>query len=128
MTTNAYGMGEDALARRLVQRLDRGLDEIDAGTLARLRAARAAALERMQPEPVTWLAWAGASGPPWGLRHFSLRCLTPIVAMLLTISVMVYWQQQQRIEDPVEIDAKLLSSDLPIDALLDKGLDTWLQR
>jgi hypothetical protein len=72
------------------------------------------------------LAWAGRSGSL--LRHFNARHLVPIVGMVLTVSAMVYWQQDRRIEDPVEIDAKLLASDLPIDALLDKGLDTWLQR
>ena len=119
---------EHDLARRVVQRLDHGLDDIDPRTLAKLRAARAAAVERMQVEPVSLLAWAGTAGSAPLLRHFNPRYLLPIVGMVLTVSAMVYWQQQQRIEDPVEIDAKLLSSDLPIDALLDKGLDTWLQR
>jgi hypothetical protein len=124
-------MNEHDLARRIVQRLDHGLDDIDPRTLAKLRAARAAAVERMQLQPVSVLAWAGAAGPESLLRHFrhfNPRYLLPIVGMVLAVSGMVYWQEQQRIEDPVEIDAKLLSSDLPIDALLDKGLDTWLQR
>ena len=119
---------EHDLARRILQRLDRSLDDIDPRTLAKLQAARLAAVERMQVEPVSVLAWTGAAGAASLLRHFHPRYLLPIVGMVLTLSGMVYWQEQQRIEDPVEIDAKLLSSDLPIDALLDKGLDTWLQR
>jgi hypothetical protein len=116
------------LAGRIVRRLQQGLDDIDPGTLARLRSARTTAVQRMQTEPASVLAWAGVPSPVWLLRHFSPRYLVPIVGMVLTVSAMVYWQQQQRIEDPVDIDARLLSSDLPIDALLDKGLDTWLQR
>ena len=119
---------EHELASRIVQRLERGLDEIDPRTLARLHSARAAAVERMQAEPASLLAGAGAAGALWLSRHFSPRYLLPIVGMVLTVSAMVYWQQQQRFEDPVQIDAKLLASDLPIDALLDKGLDTWLTR
>jgi hypothetical protein len=121
-------MSEHDLASRIVQRLERGLDEIDPRTLAKLRSARSTAIERIQTEPASLLAWAGAAGPVSLLRHLSPRYLLPIVGMVLTLSAMVYWQQQERIEDPVEIDAKLLASDLPIDALLDKGLDTWLQR
>ena len=121
-------MSENDLAQRIVRYLDRGLDDIDAGTLARLRSSRTAALEHLQPEPVSLLAWAGALSPVSLARYANPRYLLPIVGMVLTVSAMVYWQQQQRIEDPVEIDAKLLSSDLPIDALLDKGLDTWLER
>jgi hypothetical protein len=121
-------MSEHELASRIVQRLEHGLDQIDSRTLERLRMARAAAVERIQLEPVSLLAWAGAASPASLSRHLSPRYLAPILGLVLTVSAMVYWQQDQRIEDPVDIDARLLSSDLPIDALLDKGLDTWLQR
>jgi hypothetical protein len=114
------------LAQRIVRRLDHGLSAIDPHVLAQLRSARSTALERMQGEPLSWLAWAGA-GTFSVRRHLSPRYLAPIVGMLLALSAMLYWQQQNKIEDPVEIDAKLLASDLPIDALLDKGLDAWLQ-
>ncbi len=119
---------EHELASRIVRRLQLGLDDIDPGTLQRLRCARVAAVERMQAQPVSFLSWAGGASSASWLRHFSPRYLAPILGMVLTVSAMVYWQQDQRIEDPVDIDARLLSSDLPIDALLDKGLDTWLQR
>ena len=115
------------LAARIVRRLDHGLSEIDPQVLAQLRSARATALERMQAEPVSWLAWAGA-GTVSVRRHLSPRYLAPILGMLAALGGMLYWQQQNKIEDPVEIDAKLLASELPIDALLDKGLDAWLQR
>jgi hypothetical protein len=121
-------MSEHELAGRIVQRLQSGLDGIDPHTLARLRSVRATALERAQPEPASVLAWASAVSPVLWIRRLSPRYLLPIVGMVLTVSTMVYWQQQQLIEDPVEIDAKLLASDLPIGALLDKGLDAWLQR
>jgi hypothetical protein len=118
---------ESDLARRIAKQLERGLHEIDPATLVRLKAARLAALERARPEPVSVLAWAGGyAGARPRLR--SSRYLLPILGVVLTVSAMVYWQQQGRIEDPVEIDAKLLSSELPIDALIDKGLDRWLQR
>jgi hypothetical protein len=121
-------VGEDDLAGRIIRRLDRSLDDIDPPLLAGLRSARTAALERMQPEAESLLAWAGAFSGVALWRYANPRYFVPIVGMVLTVSAMAWWQQQQRIEDPVEIDAKLLASELPIDALLDKGLDTWLER
>ena len=118
---------EHELARRIVQRLDAGLGEIGPDVVARLGLARARALERLQPAPAAELSFPGARGIASLLGQLNPRHLAPIVGMVLTVSAMVYWQQQHRIEDPVEIDAKLLASELPIDALLDKGLDTWLQ-
>lgn len=113
------------LARRIVEQLDRGLQEIDPQTLARLESARQTAVERMRPAPVPVLTWA-SDGAAWP-RLLARRSLLPILGMILTVWAMVSWQQQERSENPVEIDAKLLSSELPIDALLDKGLDQWLQ-
>lgn len=115
------------LAARIVRRLNHGLNEIDPQVLAQLRSARATALERMQSEPLSSLAWAGVRTVSVR-RHFSPRYLAPILGMLVALGGMLHWQQQNKIEDPVELDAKLLASELPIDALLDQGLDAWLQR
>lgn len=127
-------IGEDEIGRRIAQRLDTGLPDIDQRTLARLRSARESALERLEPQtqPAWVLARSSAdsnytrsssdSGHP-----FTLRRLVSIAALIAAITGMVYWQQLQH-EDPLDIDAKLLSGDLPIDAYLDKGLDAWLNR
>jgi hypothetical protein len=61
------------------------------------------------------------------LHYFNPRYLLPLVALLLAIMGAVYWQTQQS-DEAAEIDANLLSGDLPIDAYLDKGLDSWLKR
>jgi len=121
-------MREEELAGRIVRRLDQGLDRIDARTLARLRTARETALERLEPEPAWSPAWAGAPGRRAPRHSISPRHVLSVLALAAMISGMVYWQHLQHSEDPFEIDAKLLSSDLPIDAYLDKGLDTWLTR
>ena len=36
------------------------------------------------------------------------------------------WQAYQQVNDLVELDAQILSSDLPIDAYLDQGFRNWL--
>lgn len=124
---------EEDLAGRLARRLDQGLTGIDQRTLARLRSARESALERLEAEPAWSLAPAGRAAMAAGgsslnpSSPFTLRRLASIGALIAAVSGMVYWQQLQH-EDPVDIDAKLLSGDLPIDAYLDKGLDAWLTR
>lgn len=122
--------GEEELAGRITRRLDHGLIEFDPRTLARLRSARESAVEQLEVQPAWSMASAGtapASMLVGQLHPFTLRRLASIGALIAAISGMVYWQHLQH-EDPVDIDAKLLSGDLPIDAYLDKGLDAWLTR
>ena len=38
------------------------------------------------------------------------------------------WQAYQQMNDLEETDAAILSSDLPIDAYLDRGFQNWLKR
>ncbi|MCC6533192.1 MAG: DUF3619 family protein [Burkholderiales bacterium] len=121
-------IGEEELAGRIVRHLDRGLADLDAGIGAKLRSARESAVERLEPQPAWSLALAGARGPRTSGRQFNPVYVFSVAAFVLSIYGVVLWQQQQHIEDPIDIDAKLLSGDLPIDAYLDKGLDTWLKR
>ena len=119
---------EEELAGRIVRGLDKGLEHIDHATLARLRSGRENALERFEQAPAWAWTLASAGTGRGSLKSFHPRHLVSVLALLVAISGMVYWQQLQHGDDPVDIDAKLLSGDLPIDAYLDKGLDTWLTR
>ena len=117
---------EDELGRRIAQHLDAGLGDIDATVLGRLRSAREGAVLRLNTAPAWSLA---AAGPAWGvMRYLSPRYLLPLAALLIVVVGTVYWHQALDIDDVADIDAQLLSGDLPIDAYLDKGLDTWLKR
>lgn len=123
---------EYELGSRIARHLDRGAREIDPATQASLRQARVRALESLQIQPSWELAPAAGpalpalSGGAW--RHFNTRYLLPVAVLLAMISGMVYWQHAQHIDELVDIDAKLLAGDLPIDAYLDTGLDSWLKR
>ena len=49
--------------------------------------------------------------------------------MLVVAAFGIYrWQESQRLADVVEIDTQLLTDDLPIDAYLDRGFQTWLKK
>lgn len=120
---------ESQIARGITQQLDQGLDTIDPLVLTRLRLAREAAVSTLKRQPVLALAPASGSGSRSAkLQNFNPRYIVALAALLLAIMGTVYWQQSQQGDDATDIDAKLLSSDLPIDAYLDKGLDSWLKR
>jgi len=121
-------IGEDELAGRITRRLDSGLPGIDQRTSARLRAARESALERLESQPAWNMATTNGASTAASFRSpYHLRHLASIAVLLAALSGMMYWQSIRH-EEPVDIDAKLLSGDLPIDAYLDKGLDAWLTR
>jgi hypothetical protein len=121
-------MGEEDIAGRITRRLDTGLSGIDQRVSARLRSARETALERLEAQPAWAWSPAGAATARTNHRGHNIRHFASIAALIAVVAGTMYWQRVQHAEKPVDIDAKLLSGDLPIDAYLDKGLDKWLTR
>ena len=98
----------------------------------RLRAARERALERRRIARAPALAWtqdaAGAAiGRFGGVGGLSLRLLLPTVLLIAGLLGIYSGQQDQRAEVE-ELDAQLLTDDLPIDAYLDRGFEAWLKK
>ena len=95
----------------------------------RLLAARQQALAHQRPEPAPAYAWAdnvlGAFG---GWSGLTVRVMLPLVILAAGVSGVYSWQQYQRAAEVEEIDAQLLTDDLPIDAYLDKGFEAWLKK
>ena len=129
-------MNEHQFANKIRQALNEGArleGQPGARIAERLRAARERALERRRVpaggarEPVLAGSY-NVMGRFGGFGGFSFRLLLP-VAMLVAGLVAIYsWQQEQRAADVEEIDAQLLTDDLPIDAYLDRGFETWLKK
>ena len=124
-------MNEQELAKQIVQHLDHGLGQIKQGTLYQLQSARQAALGRYHAVPQSSYApaWAGniafrVSHSP----HFNFRNLVAAGLLLLGMVGVTYWQVAMQGSDNAEIDASLLSGELPIDAYLDSGFEAWLKR
>ncbi|MFI4923375.1 MAG: DUF3619 family protein, partial [Burkholderiales bacterium] len=121
-------MNEQDLGRKIARYLEQGANRLRQGTLYRLQAARSAALQKYHAEPAFGLAGEGLA--PSRLRHsqlLSLRFLLPLALVLLSLGGIVYWQTAQQSNDVDEIDAHLLTDDLPINAYLDKDFDAWLK-
>jgi hypothetical protein len=139
-------MNEIKFTNKIRQALNEGarLDGASGARIAeRLRAARERALEARRTSTASGrepaFAWArsgaagvvggfGTFGTFGGLGGFSLRVLLPTLLLIAGLVSIYSWQQEQRAADAEELDAQLLTDDLPIDAYLDRGFEAWLKK
>ena len=113
---------------QLRQLLNQGI-EVRPDIAQRLQKAREQALMRQRPEPAPALAWAdNAVGNIGGWGGIALRVLLPLALLVGSGAALYTWQQNQRAAELEEIDAQLLTDDLPIDAYLDRGFQNWLKK
>ena len=125
-------------AKKLTSYLDAGTAGLKAGTAYKLQLARAEALARLRDPKrapavrmTPALAGAGAgtgttgSGPSTRPIFYKVG----LAVLLIAAAALGYqqWQAYQVIADLEETDAAILSSDLPIDAYLDRGFQNWLK-
>jgi hypothetical protein len=114
--------------------LDRGAEGLDPRVAERLAAAREHALSRYGREPAQALDWTPAVAG--GVRpHASgeqrmprLRLVLLAAIVLSAVAVAVSWKNVSTTPDIADIDASLLTDELPINAYLDKGFDAWVKR
>jgi len=119
-------MTELDLGYRIVHRLDRGTENLPRETRDKLFAARQKALVHQRRASVL------LSLP--GVGHLAADVLLPQVRALATVILLVagvagsyYWNSAQQVAENEDVDSALLSGDLPINAYLDHGFDTWLK-
>lgn len=122
-------------AKKITTYLDKGTADLKPGTAYRLQLARQVALARLaDPQPLAELRLAGASGNAGpriagGGRGFwaSGRLWVGIALIIVASFAFQQWQAYQQLNDVEETDAAILSSELPIDAYLDRGFQNWLK-
>jgi hypothetical protein len=124
---------EDDFARKITGYLDSGAASLKAGTAYRLQQARAQAMARLgNPAPVaeSRLAHALAGGGSQGAGGSRRLAWLGLGILLLAALMFGYqqWTAYQQTRELAELDVQILSSDLPIDAYLDRGFQTWLTR
>ncbi|MGQ0545159.1 MAG: DUF3619 family protein [Betaproteobacteria bacterium] len=121
-------MNEDQFGSQVQHLLNQAI-ELPEGAAERLRAAREQALARQRPEPAPVVQWAdNVAGGLGGWSGLSLRVLLPIVLLVAGLIGIYSWQQRQADAEIEEIDALLLTDELPIDAYLDRGFQDWLKK
>jgi hypothetical protein len=120
-------------AKKITTYLNRGTTELKSGTAYRLQLARGEALARLaDPErakqPQLALAGAGGGTASRGNRaRVSTRYWLGALLVILAFFGFQQWQAYQQLRDIEETDAAILSSELPIDAYLDRGFQNWLK-
>jgi hypothetical protein len=129
--------GKDSdFAKKLTAYLDDGTAKLRAGTAYKLQLARAEALARISdPKRATAMrmtpALAGAgTGTVGGGRTSRPNYKLWLGILVIVLAGFGYqqWQAYQQITDLADTDAAILSSDLPIDAYLDRGFQNWLKQ
>jgi len=120
------------LAEKVVELLNRGTQQIDARTASKLLEARKQALAHFneQPEHSWAFEWATQSvtriAEPFS---YNLRAWAVLLALLATLAGAVAWQSfSTQGSEIADIDEGLLTSELPINAYLDRSFDSWLKR
>lgn len=126
-------LNSDQFAQALVARLSEAADNVPHSVSERLKSARALAMGKRQSSIATqWAsdtmplghtaALRGPSNPLWN-RIGSLLPLLALVAGLIAISVI---QDDMRAEELAEVDAELLTDELPPAAFTDPGFAQFL--
>jgi hypothetical protein len=117
--------------------LNETLDDLPASTTDRLAQARKTALARKKahvevPLSVrvakTELAGAGGllSQPFSWLGRMGVAL--PLLALVIGLAGIYQYEQQERIADLADIDAAVLSDELPLSAYLDHGFNAYLNQ
>jgi hypothetical protein len=117
---------ERQFGNRIRHLLNQGTHEVRPAVAQRLALARERALGRHGAEPALALADNVTGSVGWA--GLALRVLVPLAMLAAGASALYNWQQNQRAAEIEEVDALLLTDDLPIDAYLDRGFQNWLKK
>ena len=124
-------MNEQDIGKRIARHLDRAAREFDTALVGRLREARFAALSRVPARELRLLPAVASSSTVTGLESPTTSLWrTALIALMLAavFAAFNFWQQDQDGDDDNgQLDAKLLSSELPPQAFAQKDFGAWLQ-
>jgi hypothetical protein len=136
--SSALESKEQEFVRELRRALDESAARLPASTTDRLATARRAALSRKKSEAETVVVRVpalAAAGMPSGLpaprRRSPLARLMlawPLAALVAGLFAIAYFEDQQRTAELADIDAAMLSDELPLNAYLDHGFNAYLSR
>jgi hypothetical protein len=122
----------DQFGRNSIALLSEGAQILPAKIKERLYAARMKALSVRKAEKVLVQkpVLAGFTGN-WSFgshgRWESLGWIAPLVVLVFGLMAIAQWQNDSRINDIAEVDAALLSDDVPPDAYADSGFLAFLK-
>lgn len=116
-------MKEKEFADRVKPWLERGATQIGEMQATRLKAARLRAMDAYR-EPVSLMGLAVSRGTLQAIQYNVVQralLVIPLVALLAALAI-----KSANEADLGELDAQLLTQELPPDAFLDQDLRSWL--
>jgi hypothetical protein len=123
----------DQFGRASAALLSQGSENLPANIKNRLHAARMKALSVRKTEKVRApkAAFAGIA-ENWSPRSSSglwdnVGWIAPVVVLVFGLIGIAQWQDDSRIHDIAEVDAALLTDDVPPDAYADSGFMAFLK-
>ena len=121
-------MDEKDFGQKITRTLNWGLSRIEDDKLAKLRAGRQKALDAYR-EPVTVLGLVTVSGQTLDVSGWLRKPLFWLPILAITVAIVTYSLNgaDDDTDDVGELDAKLLTGELPIDAFLDKDFASWVK-
>jgi hypothetical protein len=115
------------LAYKIRHALNDNLDNLPASTTDRLAAARAQALARKKADaPVRAASQRRAAFDLGSLFSMQWVARAAVVAPLLGMVGVYQYEREQRVAEVAELDAAVLSDDLPLTAYTDHGFNAYL--
>ncbi len=116
--------------------LDEEVDALPENARNRLQAARQKAIALKKPETVAYVVapaprFAGIiptqfrDAPNWLIR---VGIVIPLLLLVLGSVGIYYYEQERSIDDLADLDAAVLADELPINAYLDHGFNSYLNK
>ncbi|RJG11240.1 DUF3619 family protein [Massilia cavernae] len=113
--------------------LNEHLDHLPDATVDRLAQARKAAMARKKPHAAPLrVAQRAVAGNAASLFSFEwlgrMGVAVPLMVMIAGLAGIYQYQEEQRIAELAELDAGVLSDELPLTAYLDQGFNAYVDQ
>lgn len=121
-------MNEKEFSQKITRTLNWGLSRIEDDKLAKLRTARQLAMSQYR-EPAHVLGLVTISGATLHASSLVRKPLfwLPILAILVLFASYSFTPDEDIVDESGELDARLLTGELPINAFLDKDFQSWVK-
>ena len=121
-------MNEKEFSQKITRTLNWGLTRLEDDKLAKLRAARQQAMSQYR-EPINVLGLVTVSGQTLNVSSWIRKPLfwLPILAVVVLFASYTFTSDDDIVDESGELDARLLTGELPINAFLDKDFQSWVK-
>ncbi len=121
-------MNEKEFSQKITRTLNWGLTRLEDDKLAKLRAARQQAMSQYR-EPINVLGLVTVSGQTLNVSSWIRKPLfwLPILAAVVLFASYTFTSDDDIVDESGELDARLLTGELPINAFLDKDFQSWVK-